>query len=100
MIAQRHADHAGYFCGENVRSGGVIVHTFWQCPERLKVHEKVEQTMREQAQKEGVYIERNRLQRRSNDRRRDSGTAYDDASQDQNFRRDTSRNKGERGWGS
>jgi hypothetical protein len=67
-ITQRHFDHACYFCGANVKSAGIIVHSFWQCPERLQVHDRVEDRLREQAQKEGVNIERNRSQRAANDR--------------------------------
>ena len=65
-IDQHHADRACYFCGANVKSGGVIVHSFWQCPKRLEVHDKVEESLQEQAQQEGVRMER-RTQRASND---------------------------------
>ena len=36
-------------CGANVKSAGIIDDSFWQCPERLKVHDRVEKRLRDQA---------------------------------------------------
>ena len=41
-LRDRHDEHQCYFCGEYVRNGGVIVHTFWHCPKRLEIHDKVQ----------------------------------------------------------
>ena len=100
-ITQRHADHACYFCGANAKSAGIIVHSFGQCPEHFTVHDKVEERLRELAQKAGVKIKRKRSQHASNERNdpRRENTGYDETSQNQLFpRRD--RGQGEQRWGS
>jgi len=95
----RHANHLCYFCGEHVKNGNVIVHTFWHCPKRLLVHDKVE----EQMARSGSHAPSDRrgpTQRESNEKRRQSsGSAHQDADQDQSFRRNPSRDSHHQQWG-
>ena len=87
VIRKRHDDHQCYYCGENVRgAGGLIVHTFWQCPDRLKVDEEINDRLRatEQAEGrcEGASVERNRNSQYQANERRSEVIAYNDADQD------------------
>ena len=91
-LQDRHNNHKCYFCGEFVRNGGVIVHTFWHCPERLKVHDEIQARINETS--------RGPTQRESNDRRHLSkGSAREDADQDQTFPRRTPRDQSGGRWG-
>ena len=91
-LEDRHANHRCYFCNEYVRNNGVIVHTFWHCPERLKVHDEVQARINEAG--------RGPTQRASNDRRQqERGSARQDADPDQTFSRRAPRDQGGGRWG-
>ena len=93
-LRDRHDNHKCYFCGEYVRHGGVIVHTFWHCPERLKVHDEIQARINENNAGRGP------TQREADDRRQPSkGSAREDADQDQTFGRKTPREHSGRRWG-
>jgi len=99
QLDYRHEHHLGYYCGEHVRNGNLIVHTFWHCPKRLLVHDAVEALMA----RSGAPAPSDRYrptQREFNERRRQSsGSAHQDADQDQSFRRNTSRDHSHQQWG-
>ena len=99
-IQQRHDEHLCYFCGDNVRAASGLLHTFWDCPGKLDVDDRIQQQLRDKDLAEGASGERSlNTQRLANDRRgaRD-GSARQDADQDTTFARGTPRNQGPQRW--
>ena len=100
MIQQRHDDRLCYFCGNNVRAAGGLLHTFWECPKKLAVDTEVQQKMRDQDRSEGATDLRN-SQRQKNDRQAArEGSARQDAEQDTTYGRPPPRNQGAPRWAS
>ena len=98
-VQLRHDRNECYYCGTAVRKDGIIVHTFWQCPQRQDKDEAVTRQLRLEDQEKGAGSQRISTQKRDNDRRQES--TFRETNRDQSFARRPPRvGNGTNRWGS
>jgi hypothetical protein len=96
-VELRHSRHECYYCGDSVRKDGLIMHTFWQCPQRQDKDEEVTRLLRLEDRQKGAAAER-ASQQGIPDRRQ--GNVARETDQDQTFSRRPPRDRSSDPWGS
>ena len=99
LIQHRHDNHLCYMCGDNVRANGGLMHTFWECPQKLECDDRIQKVLSEQTRHDDDNLPRKNTQYQANARRdaRD-GSARQDADQDTSYGRPTQRGNVTTGW--
>ena len=86
-IEHRHGNQQCYYCGNALRGGTTMPHTYWTCPHKTPFSEEVEVRLRIQDESQGASARRGRTQAQANARRAAARAAeqYDDTVDDQTF---------------
>ena len=101
QIRERHEDNKCYYCGVSVRgNGGAIIHTFANCPDKLRDEDGIYEKMRKGDIADGHHIghreghrEGAKTQYQANLRRDEMATAATDATHVQTFSRNNAQDK-------